>query len=641
MAFDDKTRNRLQRLVSDCRTLLADEFRIQIQQTYGLDPNSGDLTPLERLGHLSDHERETSQLLRDTLSHYLAGEKDDKSSRIAAIDRIIREQAFTVLNRLAALLMMEARGLLLPAVSQGQQSQAFELYRMVAGSALGDTGDIYRVFLFSLFDEFAQDLPALFDRFAPQGQLFPREPALMQLLDALNHFEIQPLWAQDETIGWIYQYFNSKDERQRMRKASQAPRNSRELAVRNQFFTPRYVVEFLVDNTLGRLWLDATGGQTCLRERCQYLLVKPDQTLAAAVRQRDPRTLKLLDPACGSMHFGLYAFDLFLEIYREAWEWEQTHGPGSLVLPSPRAGEGPGERGRGLLQPLCLTYPDQDAFLRDVPRLIIEHNIHGVDIDPRAAQIASLALWLRAQRAWHEAGVKAQDRPIVGRGHVLAAVAPPAERSLREHFMAQLDPLDAELFQRTLVMLKGLPELGVTLQVERELPQLIRQVYVGKGTDLLAELEQESWQRAEARLREALTEFAQAARASYLGRLFAQDALQGLRLIDLCRETFDVVVMNPPFGALAANTKDRLAKAYPRSKNDLLAIFVERGLELMRSGGRLGAITARTCFFLSSYQKWREGVVLGIAEPEVMADLGHGVMDDAMVEAAAYCLVKR
>ena len=151
----------------------------------------------------------------------------------------------------------------------------------------------------------------------------------------------------------------------------------------------------------------------------------------------------------------------------------------------------------------------------------------------------------------------------------------------------------------------------------------------------------EQWQKAETRLRLALTEFAQAAQSTYQGRLFAQDALQGLRLIDLCQEVFDVVVMNPPFGALAANTKDQLVKAYPRSKNDLMAIMVERGLELLRAGGRIGAITSRTCFFLSSFQKWREEVVLGIAKPEAMADLGHGVMDDAMVEAAAYVLEKQ
>jgi len=254
--------------------------------------------------------------------------------------------------------------------------------------------------------------------------------------------------------------------------------------------------------------------------------------------------------------------------------------------------------------------------------------------------MASLALWLRAQRAWHEAGVRAKDRPSIGRGHVVAAVAPSTEPDLRAQLAASLDRRDAELFEKTLQLLKGLPELGVLLRAERELPDLIRQVYVGKGNDLLAALEREQWQRAEARLREALTGFAQAARSTYQGRLFAQDALQGLSLIDLCREVFDVVVMNPPFGALSSGVKDALGKVYPRGKNDLLAIFVERGLELLRPGGRIGAITSRTCFFLSSFQKWREDIVLGLARPEVMADLGHGVMDDAMVEAAAYCLVK-
>ena len=292
-----------------------------------------------------------------------------------------------------------------------------------------------------------------------------------------------------------------------MRDASQAPRNSRELAVRNQFFTPRYVVEFLVDNTLGRLWFNWTGGQTALRDRCQYLLVKPDEQPEASKRLRDPRTIKLLDPACGSMHFGLYAFDLFREIYREAWEWEQMHGPGALDR---ETGGSPD------LKPLPETYADQETFLRDMSRLIIEHNIYGVDIDPRAAQIASLALWLRAQRAWHEAGVKAKDRPQVGQGHVVAAVAPPAEVDLRKRFMEELDPLDAELFEQTLFMLKGLPELGVLLQVEKELPALIRKVF-GEHGPMFSTEDMAQWQKAEARLREALTDYARAARSTYQG----------------------------------------------------------------------------------------------------------------------------
>jgi hypothetical protein len=632
MAFDQSTRGRLQKLVNSCRSLLSDEFSIQLQQTYGLDPKTGEVTPMARLTHLDDRQRHTAEVLRQTLAHYLGEDTDDTDHRIAVLDRMVREQAFTVLNRLAALLMMETRGQLIESVSKGYQSRGYQLYSKIAGTALGETGQAYQVYLFSVFDELAQELPALFDRYAANGLLFPRETALRALLDELNHFEIEPLWGADETIGWIYQYFNSKEERKAMRDASQAPRNSRELAVRNQFFTPRYVVEFLVDNTLGRLWFNATGGQTDLRDRCQYLLVKPDEQPQAAIKLRDPRTLKLLDPACGSMHFGLYAFDLFAEIYQEAWAWEQQHGPGSLdVSTQPQAA----------LKPLIQSYEDEAAFARDVPRLIIEHNIFGVDIDPRAAQIATLALWLRAQRAWHDASVKAKDRPMIGRGHVVAAVAPPAERELRQQFTANLDTKDAELFEKTLQLLKGLPEMGVLLQVERELPLLVEKVY-GKNTDLFNDRQKaKTWAQIEADLHRALSEFAQAAKITYQGRLFAQDALQGLRLIDLCREVFDVVVMNPPFGALAANTKDQLAKAYSRSKNDLLAIMVERGLQLLRSGGRIGAITSRTCFFLSSFQKWREEVVLGIARPEVMADLGLGVMDDAMVEAAAYVLEKK
>ncbi len=636
MAFDQPTRNRLQRFVNDARRLLEREFTRQLQNDYGLDPTSGNLSPLASLRHLSNQGLETARILRDTLAHYQASDHVDA---LAGLNRIVREQAFTVLNRLAALRMAEARGLLIDSVALGPQSRGFQLYKMVAGTGLGETGEAYRTYLFSVFDELAQDIPALFDRYSPQGRLFPKPTVLVSgdpqhpgVLELINDPEIDVLWAQDETIGWIYQYFNSKEERKAMRDASQAPRNSRELAVRNQFFTPRYVVEFLVDNTLGRLWFNATGGDTCLRDRCQYLLVKPDEKPEAALRLRDPRTLKLLDPACGSMHFGLYAFDLFLEIYREAWDWEQQQGPGALDV-STQAQAG--------FKPMSQTYVGRDAYLRDVPRLIIEHNIYGVDIDPRAAQIASLALWLRAQRAWHDEGVKAQMRPAIGRGNVIAAMAPPGEPELRRQFTAGLDPMDAELFERTLQLLKGLPEMGVLLRVERELPKLVQQVIVGKGTGLFAEHELERWSQAEVRLRVALNDFAQAAQANFQGRLFAHDALQGLRLIDLAGVVFDVVVMNPPFGALANDTKEQLAKAYPRSKIDLLAIFVERGLELLRAGGRIGAITSRTCFFLSSFQMWREDIVLSLAAPEAMADLGFGVMDDAMVEAAAYVLEKR
>jgi hypothetical protein len=473
-----------------------------------------------------------------------------------------------------------------------------------------------------VFDSFAAELPALFDRHAPQGRLFPHETALLAVLKEFDAPDLEALWGEDETIGWIYQYFNSKEERQTMRKASTAPRDSHELAVRNQFFTPRYVVEFLVDNTLGRLWFDWTGGETCLQDRCQYLLVKPDDQPKPAARLRDPRTVKLLDPACGSMHFGLYAFDLFLEIYREAWAWEAKHGQGSLDASTrPEAG----------LQPLSATYLDEAAFLRDAPRLIIEHNIYGVEIDPRAAQIASLALWLRAQRAWHDAGMKATERPAVGRGNVVAAVAPPAEVDLRKELMVEMDEIDAELFEKTLFLLKGLPELGVLLQVERELPALIRKIY-REQTDFLRG-GTKRWQDIENRLRTALLEFARTARSTYQSRLFAQDALEGLRLIDLSQEQFDAIVMNPPFGQPTPIAETALRQRGSDGWKDIYAGFFESAIALVSTGGMIGAITSSQYFHTRQMKNLRE-IMIAKGLVQSIVDLGPDVLDGAAVQTA-------
>jgi hypothetical protein len=98
--------------------------------------------------------------------------------------------------------------------------------------------------------------------------------------------------------------------------------------------------------------------------------------------------------------------------------------------------------------------------------------------------------------------------------------------------------------------------------------------------------------------------------------------------------------MNPPFGAGSLAAKKDFDKAYPRTKNDIYAAFVERGIQLLLPCGLLGAITSRTGFFLSSFQRWREEIILKDAPPVAFADLGIGVMDAAMVEAAAYVLQK-
>ena len=158
MAFDQVTRNRLQKFVGDARILLSDDFTQQLQNTYGLDPVTGAIAELSNLPSLSPGEKQTATLLRDTLGHYLAashkaGPHKDKDLIIEALDRIVREQAFTVLNRLAAMRMAEARQFLMESISHGYQSKGFQLYQRIAGSSLGETGQAYQHYLFSVFDE--------------------------------------------------------------------------------------------------------------------------------------------------------------------------------------------------------------------------------------------------------------------------------------------------------------------------------------------------------------------------------------------------------------------------------------------------------------------------------------------------------
>lgn len=810
MAFDQTIRNRLARFVADTRSLLAEEFTRQLQNEYGLDPVSGEATPLENLTHLDDSRRETASLLRETMTHYLASSDcstpaKEKKARQDVLNRIVREQAFTVLNRLCALRMAEARGILIESLARGFQSKGFQLYQRIAGTAMGETGAAYQQFLFSIFDEFALDLSALFDRYSPQGRLFPKEAILLQVLDEINHPDIDPLWAEDETIGWIYQYFNSIEERRQMRAESQAPRNSRELAVRNQFFTPRYVVEFLTDNTLGRLWYEMTQGKTTLVDSCRYLVCRPNEIFFAPSHQRyalekddwvkkvaqtgdfsllpedptlqeierfalmidgygaikhiesqthrnneddiqkfadrmlnprleelekkqktiwkgsslelwcclfmvqrhfwkegftfsktrseerafskqepalfslwmalrkeliasnsedtqeqllrqplyiphrlikDPRDIKMLDPACGSMHFGLYAFDLFEKIYDEAWDIEETNGNDALS----RSGD---------LQPLTQEYLDKESFLRDVPRLIIERNIHGVDIDPRAAQIAGLSLWLRAQRSWLKENVRPTDRPQIRKSNVVCAEPMPGETDMLEEFTASLQPkLLGQLLKIIFEKMKLAGEAGTLLKIEDEIREAIADAHAEYRKFVLSQRDDEThlpglapereatlfdfadiarpedfWKTAEHRLIKAIKEYAeQASQNGEQRRLFATDAARGFAFIDICRKQYDVAVMNPPFGLVSEKSKEYFQNKYPNDWTEIYACFVSRVLDITsKTHGKIGAITSSLWLYTKHQLQMR--LRLGnSAKLEIFIDVGGGVLDGATVD---------
>jgi Eco57I restriction-modification methylase len=632
------TRNAIERATQRSRKLLEEDFFSQLEGTFDVLRNGA--VASKGGAHLSARQGFQRDKIVAAIEHKHAAGMTDAE----AVTDYVRDAAFTTLNRFVALKMLEARELVQECISKGDQSVGYrEFCGMAPGVALLPDAAGYRLYIESLFDELSTEVKVLFDRRDAASALWPRRQSFEVLLDILSAADLDGVWSEDETIGWVYQFFNSGEERKRMRDESQAPRNSRELAVRNQFFTPRYVVQFLTDNTLGRTWLQMCGGETALTDRCAYMV--RDEGAAASRAKKDPRDLKVFDPACGSGHFLLYAFELLLTIYEEAWHDEQG-GVTSQVS------------GRSLRR----DYPDLAALHRAVPALIVQHNLHGVDIDPRCAQIAALALWLRAQRAFKEFEVHADDRMPITRTHIVVAEPMPGDMAMVDAFAAGLEPpLLRDLFRKMVGEMRLAGDLGTLLRVEdaiaTELTRAREQFIKQRETTFLPDMaplrrqgeldlsgidDAQFFHEAEARIVEALRRFAEAdaGRAGVRRRLFAGDAAQGIALIDLLRTQFDVVLMNPPFGASSLAAKKEFESAYPRTKNDVYAAFVERGVQLLHASGLLGAITSRTGFFLSSFQRWREEILLKEALPVVFADLGHGVMDAAMVEAAAYCLEK-
>lgn len=604
--MDKDTRNAIERATQRARKLLEEDFATQLEGDF--DVHRDGKVAAKAGGHLSLRQAFQRERIVAAIEHKRAAGMTGADS----VADYLRDAAFTTLNRFVALKMLEARELVQECVTKGEQSAGYrEFFGMAPGLPLLPDSVGYRIYIESLFDELSTEVKVLFDRRDPSSVLWPKRTTFEQLLEILNATELARVWGEDETIGWVYQFFNGQDERRKMREESQAPRNSRELAVRNQFFTPRYVVQFLTDNTLGRIWYEMRGTKTALAEKCEYLVRKTGEETGPRVK-RDPRDLRVLDPACGSGHFLLYTFDLLLVIYEE----------GHADADSPRS-EATGKT-------LAEDYPSLDALRKALPALVLSHNLHGVDIDPRCVQIAQLALWMRAQRACREFGIGRAEREQIRRSNIVVAEPLVADEQIAKEFVTKLG--DAELgrvFMSLVDSLNLAGDLGLLLRMEK-LVKAIR-----KQGELFAPPEE--------RIRAALDRFVRQEQSATntRRRLFAGDATHGLALLELAEKKFDAVLMNPPFGAGSVRGKSAFESAYPRTKNDIYAAFVERGIELLTSRGRLGAITSRTGFFLSSFQKWRVDILLESAPPAVFVDLGFGVLDSAMVETAAYCLEAR
>jgi hypothetical protein len=693
--MNQEIRNKLRNVVTQCRKLLEDSVSQELEGKYGIFAKKDQVTadPKASMAHLTEEEHTARKDILDHFGHIKARGFKSKD----ALDQLVREIAFTHLNRLCAYKMMEAREVYVgeqkfrEAVSRGINSNGVKFYLAdhAEEERLFNTGQqdvAYRHFLDWLGGLLSDEIGVLFNPNDPANRLYPRQKTLDAVLELLNGGGIKPdetelreswpkIWSQDETIGWVYQYFTPKELRDQARKESQAPRNSYELAFRNQFFTPRYVVEFLTDNTLGRIWYEMRKGDTKLKDQCRYMVRRPAEVFLQPGEQppeeeaerrdnisqeellklpvhiphrskKDPRELKVLDPACGSGHFLLYCFDLLQTIYAEAYA-DPELGPA-----------------------LQTEYPSLEDLRRDTPRLILACNLHGIDIDLRASQIAALALWLRCQRAYRDMGLK-KDHPKITRSNFVCAEPMPGEEQMLKEFVGQLEPkLLGQIVEVVFEKMRLAGEAGSLLKIEEGIRDAVSEskkqwaqetihATDRKGQPLLfskATMERlagkpeqsglfdlgditdaQFFEEAEAKVLEALRRYAEKAHGdrNLPRKLFTDDAVRGFAFVDVCQKRYDAVLMNPPYGAPTTTTKRFHEEEYPATKSDVYASFIERSCDLCIPDGLIGALTDRMFLMLPGFTKFRQDRLLSSDPIILVADLWYDVLDGAFNCTAA------
>jgi hypothetical protein len=697
-SLDSDLKEAVKAWVPKARDLLEKEFDGQLKRL-GLRPD-GKHKPVDDM-RLPAADVQTRRRVEALVHHDSLAEGTAKRG----YENVKRELAYTLLNRLVGLKAMESRGLLylpppkdpdatpeLTEVVTPIPGQAYSRYlrdvRAAGGSRYKYEADadeaLLRDGLTMAFKHVTREIGVLFDPDHQYASIWPTHATLVKCIQAING-EIKlgdalmspEAYRAADFLGWVYQFFNRAEKKRIRDETKGTPRSSYELAVINQFYTPSWVVKALVDNTLGRLWLqmhpdsklapkrppplpgeridgDPVADYLVPRtgEKIRYQRLTETGEVASSKRACD---IALLDPACGTMHFGQYAFGLFHQMYVD--EIEHAGEPGWPVEPS-------------------VTDP------RDIPTAIVENNLFGIDIDPRAIQIASLSLLLTAKESASTHGYSPLDVHIRRTNLVVAQAVNLGKERLRDLVEKTLSrqgakdgrvsDLEQRLFDALWDNLQFVGELGSLVQVregvgqvlevwveakarEKGITKLLPQAHeqqLSLGEDWMAPSEQERARQLElerqvledeARQLEAELLSALEAAAAEVGedptdRLFAEDTARGLKLLQILSRSFDVVVMNPPYGAFVPKVKDFVKAAYPLTKNDIYAAFIDRATQLILPEGYVGALVSSTFMNLKTFEKLRTEILLKRNPLIVLLDLGFGILDDATVEAAAFVL---
>ena len=441
------------------------------------------------------------------------------------------------------------------------------------------TEELYKYLLIVQCNALNSILPGMFQTIADYTELLLPDNLLREgsVIEQMISQIPEDNW-QDavQIIGWLYQYYNSEKKDDVFAALKKNVKITKEnIPAATQLFTPDWIVRYMVENSLGRLWVEGHPDAKA------QLLPTPEEQAAYTAGNRDPEDtkwhyyleeaqqepqvqaqlseiskqyadltpeqIKVIDPCCGSGHILAYLFDVLMQIY-------ENYG-----------------------------YTSRDAVTS-----ILQNNLYGLDIDDRAAQLAYFAVMMKARR---------YDRRFFShttQPHVYAI-----EESNR------IEKPDVEYF------CNGKLELKDAMQT------ILTQLYDAKEYGSILTITPQDWDALYARFDEVADE------SSFHRESIRKKLLPLVRVAQTLAQKYDVVVTNPPYmGASNMNSdlSEYVKKYYPDSKSDLFAVFIEVCSRMAKQNGYQAMITQHAWMFLSSFEKLREKMML--TETVSMAHLG-------------------
>lgn len=499
-----------------------------------------DATSVDGMPLSPDEQRQRSELLR--------------LQREVGHAALAERAAYTWFNRLVAIRFMELHdylpcrvrmlsaddGSFAPQVLKcalDVQIEGLDASRVMELMQTGDDEALFRCLFLAQCDELSSCIPGVFDRVGSAMELLLPDGLLRQdsVIDRLVTSIPEEDWERVEILGWMYQYYNVEVKDAFFKsKAKETPDT---IGPATQLFTPEWIVRYMVENSLGRLWM-LNFPESMLCQKWDYYIA-PDAEHEDFIRIDGPEDITLCDPACGSGHILVYAFQLLFDMYVE----------------------------RGYRE-------------REIPQLILEKNLSGMEIDPRAAQIANLALAMCARE---------HDRRFFGRGvqaDVLVVAPTKFQRDEAGNVIELPENAAIMADQQFIDALEHLDEVGSLLNPTEAQLEALR----ADAARFVAEVEGSSLFK------------------SNLGEKL-QDALQ---VCEALARKFDCVVANPPYmgsSSFSPFMSKWIKKNYPDVKSDLCTCFIERAFGLVKPCGYPTLITMQSWMFLGSFEKMRTKLI--------------------------------